>query len=209
LPSNGGEAEKFTDLKGNVDDFAWSPDSKRIVLVVHDPDPREPEKKEKEKKTVPPIQLTDGGIYDNLGVQVLEPDRPPAFTFHACACDYLIVCNAGHGQFADESVPARLLPRLSTAFAVTHRQVQDATMHRLHHLREAKIIKGFALPYLGQQDDALPWQPRQLVPRSKVMAYPTDFRAMSEESINTLSDRGEQLTRVLVSHYLPQLLEPS
>jgi len=57
LPSNGGEAEKFTDLKGNVDDFAWSPDSNRIVLVVHDPDPREPEKKEKEKKTVPPLVI--------------------------------------------------------------------------------------------------------------------------------------------------------
>jgi dipeptidyl aminopeptidase/acylaminoacyl peptidase len=57
MPSNGGEAEKFTDLKGNVDDFAWSPDSKRIVLVVHDPDPREPEKKEKEKKTVPPLVI--------------------------------------------------------------------------------------------------------------------------------------------------------
>ena len=57
LSSGGGEAQKFTDLKGNVDDFAWSPDSKRIVLVVHDPDPREPEKKEKEKKTVPPIVI--------------------------------------------------------------------------------------------------------------------------------------------------------
>lgn len=58
LPSNGGEAEKFTNQKGAVEDFAWSPDSKRLVLVVHDPDPREPEKKEKEKKTVPPL-VTD------------------------------------------------------------------------------------------------------------------------------------------------------
>lgn len=57
LPIGGGEAEKLTDLKGGVEDFAWSPDSKRIVLVVHDPDPREPEKKEKEKKTVPPIVI--------------------------------------------------------------------------------------------------------------------------------------------------------
>jgi dipeptidyl aminopeptidase/acylaminoacyl peptidase len=48
--SSGGEAEKFTDLKGGVEDFAWSPDSKRIVLVVHDPDPREPEKKEKREE---------------------------------------------------------------------------------------------------------------------------------------------------------------
>ena len=57
LPIGGGEAEKFSDIKGGIDDFAWSPDSKRIVLVVHDPDPREPEKKEKEKKTVPPLVI--------------------------------------------------------------------------------------------------------------------------------------------------------
>ena len=40
-----------------MDDFAWAPDSKRIALVIHDPDPREPEKKEKEKKTVPPLVI--------------------------------------------------------------------------------------------------------------------------------------------------------
>jgi dipeptidyl aminopeptidase/acylaminoacyl peptidase len=58
LPSNGGEAQKFTDTKGGVEDFAWSPDSKRIALVVHDPDPREPDKKEKEeKKTLPPLVI--------------------------------------------------------------------------------------------------------------------------------------------------------
>ncbi len=57
LPSAGGEAEQLTKEKGSVDDFAWSPDSKRVVLVLHDPDPREPEAKEKEKKTVPPIVI--------------------------------------------------------------------------------------------------------------------------------------------------------
>lgn len=57
LSSAGGEAEQLTKEKGSVDDFAWAPDSKRIVLVVHDPDPRDPETKEKEKKTVPPIVI--------------------------------------------------------------------------------------------------------------------------------------------------------
>ena len=57
LSSAGGEAERLTKGKGSVDDFAWSPDSKRLVLVVHDPDPREPEAKEKEKKTLPPIVI--------------------------------------------------------------------------------------------------------------------------------------------------------
>ena len=57
LSSAGGEAEQLTHEKGSVDDFAWAPDSRRIALVVHDPDPREPEAKEKEKKTVPPIVI--------------------------------------------------------------------------------------------------------------------------------------------------------
>ena len=57
LPTGGGEAEQLTREKGSVDDFAWAPDSKRLVLVVHDPDPREPEAKEKEKKTAPPIVI--------------------------------------------------------------------------------------------------------------------------------------------------------
>src|SRR3982074_1389519 len=48
LSSGGGEAEKLTEAKAGIDDFAWSPDSKRIALVIPDPDPREPEKKEKE-----------------------------------------------------------------------------------------------------------------------------------------------------------------
>ena len=57
LSSAGGEAEQLTREKGSVEDFAWSPDSKRLVLVVQDPDPRDPETKEKEKKTVPPIVI--------------------------------------------------------------------------------------------------------------------------------------------------------
>src|SRR5437016_11213336 len=83
LPIGGGEAEKLTNLKGNVDDFAWASDSKRIVLVVHDPDPREPEKKEKEKKTVPPIVIDrfffkhdiDGYLTDRYShLQLLDLD---------------------------------------------------------------------------------------------------------------------------------------
>ena len=57
LPVAGGEAERITEIKGGVEDFAWSPDSKRLALVVQDPDPRDPEGHEKDKKTVPPIVI--------------------------------------------------------------------------------------------------------------------------------------------------------
>ena len=55
----GGEALQLTDIKGGIDDYAWSPDSKRLALVVSDPDPNdEPEKKEGwKRKTAPPVVI--------------------------------------------------------------------------------------------------------------------------------------------------------
>jgi NTE family protein len=152
------------------------------------------------------VLLSDGGLYDNLGVQVLEPGRNPDFSLHTFSCDYLIVCNAGHGQVSGENVPGRLFGRMATSFSMVHRRVGNAAMHRLHELAQSKQIKGFALPYLGVDDTKLPTRPRSLVRRSEVIGYPTDFAAMSDNWIDALSTRGEQLTRILVGAYLKELL---
>src|SRR5262249_30819556 len=54
LPNRqGGEAQKLTDTPQDVEDFAWAPDGKRLVLVLRDPKPEEleaakPKDKEKE-----------------------------------------------------------------------------------------------------------------------------------------------------------------
>jgi dipeptidyl aminopeptidase/acylaminoacyl peptidase len=56
----GGEGVKVTDVKGGIAEYAWSPDAKRLVLVVNDPDPRDPQEDEKsgdKKKTPPPIVI--------------------------------------------------------------------------------------------------------------------------------------------------------
>src|SRR5262245_37469489 len=50
LPRAGGEAEKVTDVKGDIEDYDWSPDGKRVVLVVEDPDPDEAKDSGSEKK---------------------------------------------------------------------------------------------------------------------------------------------------------------
>ncbi len=56
LDRRGGEAFQLTTLKGGVSDFEWAPDGKRIVVVSHDPDPKEEDEAGKEKKkTEPPI----------------------------------------------------------------------------------------------------------------------------------------------------------
>lgn len=59
LDRAGGEAQKLTDIKGGVADFAWSPDSKRLALTVNDADPAaDPEKIPGwKRKTKPPIVI--------------------------------------------------------------------------------------------------------------------------------------------------------
>jgi len=54
----GGEAQKVTGFKGDIADYAWSPDGKRIAVVATDPDPEEQDDKKKDKdapKTKKPI----------------------------------------------------------------------------------------------------------------------------------------------------------
>jgi NTE family protein len=151
------------------------------------------------------VLLSDGGVYDNLGASVLEPARDAGYSIHSYSCKHLIVCSAGQGQSSGLLLPLAFLDRIRRSFAVVHRRVQDAAMQRLHILKESQRIDGFALPYLGQQDDQLPWKPADLVPRRDVADYPTNFAAMTDAWIDKLSARGEQLTRMLVPHYLPSI----
>src|SRR5579883_33350 len=46
LPTAGGEALQLTDTKGRLSSYEWSPDSKRLALVIGDPDPDAPENPE-------------------------------------------------------------------------------------------------------------------------------------------------------------------
>jgi len=155
------------------------------------------------------VLLTDGGVYDNLGLQVLEPGRDPTVSLHTFPCEYLIVCNAGHGREAGTELPLGLFARVSRSFEIIYRRVQDMAMHRLHLMKQSGQIKEFVLPYLGQQDDNLPWKQSDLVPRGEVVDYPTDFAAMSKEWIDKLSLRGYQLTKGLVNHYFHNSLAVS
>ena len=91
------------------------------------------------------------------------------------------------------------------SFLTVFRKLQDATRSRLHRFAESGDISGFALPYLGQDDDRLPWLPPQLPTRREVCNYPTDFSPMGAGDIDRLALRGEFLTRFLVAYYLPEI----
>ena len=154
------------------------------------------------------VSLTDGGVYDNLGVAALWPDRDPEISLNVTVVDTIICCRAGYGPRFD---PPRqmLLGRIKNAFYCTHDRAQNAATKRLFDLLEGGKLKGVLMPYLGQNDKRLKYPPEDLVTRDETFAYPTDFFAMSEEWVEKLSRRGEQLTRALVAEHLPHLVGDS
>lgn len=150
------------------------------------------------------VVLSDGGVVENLGVSCLEPGRGD-IGLNTYAPDYILACDAGTGQFGGHQVPYGWPSRMTRAFETVFRKAHDATLSRLHTYVPAGQLRGFVLAYLGQQDRSLPAPPSDLVPRDDVMAYPTDFSAMPRRAIEQLSKRGEQLTRLLIARYCPDL----
>jgi NTE family protein len=52
------------------------------------------------------------------------------------------------------------------------------------------------------KDDRLPAPPADLVPRSAVASYPTNFAAMARGDFEAITTRGEQLMRTVLPMYL-------
>lgn len=151
------------------------------------------------------VILTDGGIYDNLGLGCLWPDRSPDVSFNVIPVDTIICCSAGYG-LRQEPPSQFLFARMLSVFSAVFDRAQNAAIHRLHEAQRTGQIKRFILPYLGQQDRQLPNPPIDLVRREEAHAYPTDFNAMPSEWIDRLSLRGEQLTVCLARAYIPDLI---
>lgn len=151
------------------------------------------------------VSLTDGGVYDNLGLAPLWPDRDPQISLNVTAVDTIICCRAGFGPRFDP--PTQFLPaRMKSVFYCVHDRAQNAATKRLFDMLDMKKLKSALMPYLGQNDSRLMYPPDDLVSREDVFNYPTDFSAMSEDWIDRISRRGEQLTRALIREHRPELL---
>jgi NTE family protein len=151
------------------------------------------------------VVLTDGGVFDNLGVTVVEPGRDADVSIHTCSVTHIISANAGAGQSSGDSSPFWWIGRMYESFGTVHRKVQDAAYGRLHRFVESGLLQGFGMIYLGQIDARLPNRPDDLVPREAVYHYPTDFAAMSQANLDALARRGEQLTHAIIDRYLADL----
>jgi len=150
------------------------------------------------------VYLTDGGVFDNLGVAILEPGREAEIT-DTYPVTHIISLNAGPGQLDGADQPFWWAGRVAKSFEAVHRKSQDHVYSRLHRYVENGELTGFGMVYLGQQDARLPYRPIDLVTRDEVRCYPTDFAPMPDRDIELLTKRGEQLTQIILDRYLPDL----
>ena len=99
--------------------------------------------------------------------------------------------------------PHFMLGRLQSL--LRHRSPQGPGLRpgpRLHEWAASGRIDGFALAYLGMKDGRLPAPPADLVPRSAVAGYPTNFAAMAHSDFEAIALRGEQLMRTVLPIYM-------
>jgi NTE family protein len=153
------------------------------------------------------VTLADGGVYDNLGLSPLWPDRARSVSIVVEEVDTIVACKAGYGLRLG-SPSLFLLARMNAAFSCVHNRAQNGSVTRLYDLKAAGRIKNFVLPFLDQDDENLKFAPPDLVRRAAVADYPTDFSAMPSEWIEKLSKRGEQLTLAVIREHAPELLPP-
>lgn len=151
------------------------------------------------------ITLTDGGVYDNLGLAPFWPRRDPTISLDTGSHQRIIACRAGYAL--DVADPAStMLSRMNAAFESVFARAQNLAMTRLYDLVRGGELNGFLLPYLGQRDASLRYPPDDLVRCEQVAGYPTNFSAMPAEWIDRLSRRGEQLVHALVRENWPEML---
>jgi NTE family protein len=150
------------------------------------------------------VTLTDGGVYDNLGLAPLWPDRDSSISVKIPKPDIIIACRAGYGlRFGEPTLT--ILGRITASFYTSLDRAQNAALKRLFDLRSAGKLKAIVLPYLRQADSRLACAPPDLVKREEVDAYPTNFNAMTDEWVDRLSKRGEQVTLAVLKEHHPEL----
>lgn len=148
------------------------------------------------------VTLTDGGVYDNLGLMPLWPGRDHSISLQVGPVGRIIACRAGYSLDVGEPA-ATIIPRMKATFESVFARAENAATKRLFDLQEAGKIPGFILPYLGQKDRSLKFPAADLVSAESVAGYPTNFDAMSEDWIDRLVLRGEQMVSALVQEHWP------
>lgn len=142
------------------------------------------------------VAMTDGGVYDNLGITPLLPGRSRQHTDHVYDLNALVVIDAGRGRY-DRRPAGQWLTRTKQTFEISHGRVQDGARSQVHQNNHLRIVHA----YLGSRDDKLP-AIADLVPREPIATYGTNFASMPAAALESLTVRAEQITRSLIVEYL-------
>src|ERR1700722_3567519 len=85
------------------------------------------------------VMLIDGGVYDNLGLGCLWPDRSPDVSLNVIPVDTIICCSAACVLRQDP--PSQFLfARMGSVFNTVYDRAQNAAMQRLHEARRSGQI---------------------------------------------------------------------
>ncbi len=117
------------------------------------------------------LRMTDGGVYDNLGLTPLLPQRSAAHTSHVYDLDYIIAVDAGQGRLV-RAAPNFMPGHLKRTFQIAYRRTQDGSRAQLNQAVGAGAIQGFIHAYLAARDERLPLPLADLVPRDAVGTTP-------------------------------------
>ena len=117
LDRNGGEAQQFTDVKGRLTSYDWSPDGKKLLLVMADRDPNDPADDERPA----------GGAPAGAGAKAPKPIVIDRYKFKQDVQGYLTQPAARLYLFDVETKKAEALTEASAgsgvALVVARRQV--------------------------------------------------------------------------------------
>ena len=109
------------------------------------------------------LRMTDGGVYDNLGLTPLLPRRSAAHTSHVYDLDYIIAVDAEQARLV-RAAPNFMPGRLWRTFQIAYRRAQDGSRAQLNQAAGAGAIQGFIHAYLATRDERLPLPLADLAP---------------------------------------------
>ena len=94
------------------------------------------------------VLISDGSVYENLGTSCLVPGRSKDYSTNVFDCNFIICCDAGHGQPAGEELVYNWGGRMNAAVNSIFRRATNQGYRLLHDLAASERIEGFVLPYL-------------------------------------------------------------
>ena len=148
--------------------------------------------------------LTDGGVYDGLGVNALMPDKGDD-SILLQKCETIITSDASFPyQENPKGVHIFFKARMESSYYCSANRNRSLIYNRLYLLHKSQEI-----PYLGtikmdsRHDDlSKGWDKKDL---AYINSYKTDFRPVKDRAIKLLKERGRRSAEFIVRQYLSHL----